>query len=431
MFVGNHLAAGDIRTSAGVPVDLRNIRSPILVFCSRGDNITPPQQALGWILDLYESVDDIRNWGQTIVYAIHETAGHLGIFVSGSVARKEHGEFSGNIDLIDTLPPGLYEAVFEQKVDGMAGADLVARDWITRFEARSLDDIRALGGNDAADERRFATAARVSEINLALYRAFAEPVVRACVNPLGAEWLRRIHPLALQYQIFSDANPLMAPVAEAARRARENRRAAAADNPFLAIQERLSRQIVTWLDAWRDMNEALMERMFLSIYGQPLLQAAVGIDPKSTRPQRAPAKSPLHAELLKSRIEDLKSRISAGGLREAVIRSLIHVGLEQKLVDARGFEMMRRLRAAHSQMSLAEFKAMVREQFNLLLIDRDKALAAIPGMLPPDPAIRQRALHLIRQVLEARGARTEDNERLKEVARLFAGPSDHGARSAA
>ena len=35
-------------------IDLRNIRSPIVVFCSKGDNITPPQQALGWILDLYD-----------------------------------------------------------------------------------------------------------------------------------------------------------------------------------------------------------------------------------------------------------------------------------------------------------------------------------------------------------------------------------------
>jgi hypothetical protein len=56
------------------------------VFCSKGDNITPPPQALGWILDLYRDVDDIRAHGQTIVYAVHETAGHLGIFVSGSVA---------------------------------------------------------------------------------------------------------------------------------------------------------------------------------------------------------------------------------------------------------------------------------------------------------------------------------------------------------
>ena len=99
-------------------IDLRNIRSPIVVFCSKGDNVTPPQQALGWILDLYDNVDDIRSYGQTIVYTIHETVGHLGIFVSGGVAKKEHGEFSSNIDLIDTLPPGLYEAVFENKGRG-------------------------------------------------------------------------------------------------------------------------------------------------------------------------------------------------------------------------------------------------------------------------------------------------------------------------
>jgi Protein of unknown function (DUF3141) len=41
-----------------------------------------------------------------------------------------------------------------------------------RCEERTLDDIRALGGNDAEDERRFAAAAKVSEINLALYRTF-------------------------------------------------------------------------------------------------------------------------------------------------------------------------------------------------------------------------------------------------------------------
>ena len=44
-----------------------------------------PQQALDWILDLYDSVDEIRAHGQTIVYCIHDQIGHLGIFVSGSV----------------------------------------------------------------------------------------------------------------------------------------------------------------------------------------------------------------------------------------------------------------------------------------------------------------------------------------------------------
>jgi hypothetical protein len=41
-------------------VDLRNIRTPIVVFCSMGDNVTPPQQALDWILDVYDDVDEIR-----------------------------------------------------------------------------------------------------------------------------------------------------------------------------------------------------------------------------------------------------------------------------------------------------------------------------------------------------------------------------------
>src|SRR6202040_320901 len=205
LFVGNNLAAGRIRTSDGTAIDLRSIRSPIVVFCSEGDNVTPPQQALGWILDLYENVDDIRARGQTIIYTIHENIGHLGIFVSGKVARKQHDEFSSNIDLIDTLPPGLYEAIFEPKTEATASPNLVTGDWVMRCQARTFDDIRALGGNSAADERCFAAVDRVSETNLALYRTFMQPVVRALVNPGLADLMRQFHPLRLQFELFSNA----------------------------------------------------------------------------------------------------------------------------------------------------------------------------------------------------------------------------------
>ena len=193
LFIGNNLAAGRIQTSDGTALDLRNIRSPIVVFCSKGDNITPPPQALGWILDLYADVNEIRSHGQTIVYTVHESIGHLGIFVSSGVARKEHGELSSNIDLIDTLPPGLYEAVFESKRDD--SSDLVSGDWVMRCEARTLDDIRKLGGNDPTDDRCFAAAARISETNLALYRAFAQPAVRALASASMAQWMHKLHPL--------------------------------------------------------------------------------------------------------------------------------------------------------------------------------------------------------------------------------------------
>ena len=240
--------------------------------------------------------------------------GHLGIFVSGGVARKEHDEFSSNIDLIDVLPPGLYEAVLEAKDEDTVGSDLVSGQWVMRCEERTLDH-GALGGNDTADERRFATAARVSEINLALYRAFAQPVVRAMTSAPLADATRQLHPLRLQYELFSDANPFMGMVKGMAERARDDRRPVAADNPFLALQETMSKHIVAGLDAWRELTEAASERIFLSVYGSPALQAAVGIDPTAERPLQKAETSALHRELLQSRIAKLKSRIPTGGLR--------------------------------------------------------------------------------------------------------------------
>jgi pimeloyl-ACP methyl ester carboxylesterase len=420
LFIGNKLAAGQIQTSDGTTIDLRNIRSPIVVFCSKGDNITPPQQALDWILDLYENVDDIRSCGQTIVYTIHESVGHLGIFVSGGVAKKEHGELSSNIDLIDTLPPGLYEAIFDDKTADTANPDLASGNWVMRCEARTLDDIRALGGNDMNDERRFATAARVSEINLSLYRTFVQPLVRAFVSAPVADRMRQLHPLRLQYELFSDQNPVVAPVAALAEQVRENRTSARDDNPFIIMQENWSNQIVAVLDAWRQASETFSERVFLTIYGSPMLQAAVGIDPAAANSLRKAAKNPMHHELLQKRIAELKSRIPAGGLRAAVIRSLIYAGMKRAAVDERGFELARRIREAHGDIPIEDFKALVREQFNILLIDEEAALAAIPSMLPPDMETREKGYNLIKQILSARGELSaEDKKRLGEVARLF------------
>src|SRR3954470_22798389 len=237
LFIGNNLAAGRIETSDGKTIDLRNIRSPIVIFCSKGDNITPPQQALGWILECYADVDDIRAYGQTIVYTVHESVGHLGIFVSGGVAKKEHAEFSSNIDLIDVLPPGLYEATFEAKGEATASADLVVGQWVMRCEARTLDDIRAMGGNSPEDERRFAAAKRVSEMNLAAYKKFIQPWLKNVVTPQMAEWMRSMHPLRLQYEALSRKNPCIKVLKSAAEKIEEDRKPVSQDNPFVAFQE--------------------------------------------------------------------------------------------------------------------------------------------------------------------------------------------------
>src|SRR5258705_9024510 len=224
LFIGNNLAAGRVKMSDGTAVDLRNIRSPIVVFCSKGDNVTPPQQALHWILDLYADVDEIRAYGQTIVYTVHESIGHLGIFVSGGVAKKEHAEFSSNIDLIDVLPPGLYEATFEARGADTTNADLAVGQWVMRCEARTLDDIRAMGGNSPEDERRFETAKSVSAINLAAFQTFLQPWIKGMVTPQMADMARNLHPLRMQYEALSSQSPLMAAVKTAAEGIEDNRK---------------------------------------------------------------------------------------------------------------------------------------------------------------------------------------------------------------
>jgi len=422
LFVGNKLAAGGITTSEGVRIDLRNIRSPIVVFCSKGDNITPPAQALGWILDLYASVDDIRAHGQTIVYAVHESIGHLGIFVSSAVARKEHDEFTSSMDLIDVLPPGLYEAVMTPKDPGDPGAELIAGDYLVRFEVRDLDDIRAFSGNDADDDRRFAAVARVSEINLGLYRTFMQPWVRMFANEGTAEWMRRLHPLRLQYEIFSDGNPLMRAAPALAEAAREDRQVAPTSNALLQAQEAASHQIVQMLESFGEVRDRLSEELFLAIYGSPVLQSLVGLKASELPPRQRPGDDAEHMSAVAHRIEELKTQIGDGGAREAAIRALLYIRIAEGAADERGLALLRRIREEHGGgLTLAAFKQLVREQFLMLVVDEAGALAAIPAMLARDPGHAVRAGRELRRVLEAVGVKSESGKkRFAEIEAIFA-----------
>ena len=152
-----------------------------MVIASWGDNITPPPQALNWIPDLYESVDEIRANEQDIVYTLDQRIGHLGIFVSAKVAEKQHAELVNTIDLIGSLPPGLYEMIIEEKTAEDIGADLLPGKYLVRFEGRTIEDILALD-DGREDEQAFETVARISEINEGLYDTFVEPVGPACVQ---------------------------------------------------------------------------------------------------------------------------------------------------------------------------------------------------------------------------------------------------------
>ncbi|UYG02204.1 DUF3141 domain-containing protein [Halomonas sp. LR3S48] len=422
LFVGNRLSTAQLVTSDGRRIDLRNVRSPVVVFCSQGDDITPPPQALGWVRDLYGDTDDIVASEQTIVYCVHDTTGHLGIFVSGSVSRKEHAEFTANIDYIDVLPPGLYETTVTSAKE-RDDAELLERDYLLEFKARSIEGLnRDVLHHREEDDTRFATVARISEINLGLYRLFVQPWIRAVITPEAARLMRRMHPIRLGYKLLSDRNPLSVPLPVLAEWVREDRHPVPEDNILRTMERAVSEQITRGLDTWREIRDQSTEHLFLAVYGQPLLQAMVGLGGDAHVHRRQPGSEPEHRRFLERRQDELRHRVAEGGIHEAVMRSVIHVLGGAPTTDERNFK---RLRASRAELepgsSLSDFKHLVREQFFILKLDRDAALAAIPQLLAQERAEAIRAsLDHIDHVLAASGELSEHaSKRYEHIRELF------------
>ena len=423
LFVGNKLSTGEVRTSEGVRVDLRNIKSPIVCFCSWGDNITPPQQALDWVLDLYDDVSEIVANGQTIIYSLHHSIGHLGIFVSGKVAAKEHREFVSCMEMIEATPPGLYEAVISDVGEDTANRNLVDGKYLFRLERRTLDDIRAFGVNGPEDDKRFATVARLSEINLGLYRSFAEPWVRASVTEPMAEAMRALHPYRLRFELFSDRNPFMSAIKPMANEVRANRKPVSPDNPLLAMEKQASSWITAALESWGEIRDSMTEASFLTTYGSPILQAMVGLGaPQDQTPQRIERDLVREAAAAELR-SGLDRKFEEGGVEEAVLRALVYVRRPEGGFDERGFRMLkiiRETRKSNERLSLPQFREMLNEQLQLVLLDEERAIAALPKLLQTDAAETSAALDVLRQLVGAGGALNPEGERrFARVEKLF------------
>jgi pimeloyl-ACP methyl ester carboxylesterase len=435
LFVGNKLVSGELHSSNGTRIHLRNIKSPIIVFCSWGDDITPPQQALDWIVDLYDHEDEIVKAGQTIVYCLHQSIGHLGIFVSGKVATKEHEEFANAMDMIDLMPPGLYEAVITGVDETVENPELVHGNYLLSLEIRKLDDIRKIGGNSAEDDRAFATVAQVSEITQGIYSTVMRPAVRAMVTEKGAELMRHTHPNRLRFGMFADENPFMRPVADWAETVRADRRPTSPDNPFLAFEHMMSDMISSGLEMWGKARDAATEAFFFNTYGSPLLQAMVGLRADDTSVSRRIGRDVAREAAAKQAAAHLEQSINQGGLIEAAVRALIYVRLPEGKVDERGFAALKQISVelpAAKRIGLVRFKEVVKEQYLILLMDAERAIAALPKLMPANRRQCEEALALVRRVLAARGALPEEGRRrLERVEAMFAGPPPEVGRDKA
>ncbi|WFU75562.1 DUF3141 domain-containing protein [Bradyrhizobium sp. CB2312] len=420
LFIGNRFSTGQIVTSDGTCLDMREIKTPIVCFCSHGDNITPPQQALDWILDNYQSVEEIQQCGQRIFYAIDPKVGHLAIFVGTQVAAKNHAEFINNMELIDAMPPGLYEIVITAKPGSDAPTPGKAVDFDLSIENRTLDDIRALGCNSGQDEREFAAAARISDLNNALYQTFLQPWIKMASGPQVAAAVVELNPLRLGYSLPSDRNPVMRGVASAADYVRAQRTPASSDNPLLAVQQNFSKSMVDALNLYRDLRDEMVERSFHAVYGSPLVQAACGISVNDGSPRPRPGTLPFVRAAAENEKLRLKGRIAQGNVFDAAARVLVYIGKAQHRIDERTFDSLRKLLLAYPEVSEADFKATLREQWAILGVDERAAIEALPRLLPADAAARRAFSDLLHETVASIGKlRPDAQRRLGQVLELL------------
>jgi pimeloyl-ACP methyl ester carboxylesterase len=262
LFVGNKLASGEARLGPGRYFDLKAIKQPIIIFASMGDNITPPQQAFNWIADVYSSSEEIKANGQTIVGLLHEDIGHLGIFVSGQVAKKEHAQIVEVLKYIQQLPPGLYGMHIDEHVD-----DRGEISYEVTLAERKVEDLRSLQKYDRVDEKPFEAVAALSELLERAYSLLVRPYVRDASPEWFAKALRDFHPLRVQYWALSDKNPWLWPLGYLAGATRANRRPRSDDNDNVKMERLGSEYLSAALDLYRDLRDAQSEAAFFEVYG--------------------------------------------------------------------------------------------------------------------------------------------------------------------
>ncbi|MBR0658904.1 DUF3141 domain-containing protein [Neoroseomonas oryzicola] len=388
LFIGNRFSSGQIAQGGGETFNMREVKAPVIVFASSGDNITPVGQALRWIADVYRDEQEIKSLGQTIVYLLHDQIGHLGIFVSGAVAKKEHSEIATTLEMIEAVAPGLYE----MKITGHEGSG-ANEEWQVELVERKIADIRTLSGE--ASNEAFPAVAKISEMNQHLYDVLVSPIVRQSATEAGAEARRQASPMRMRRYMFSDMNPFMMPIRAMAGMARQNRKPAAQDNPFLALEKAWADTVERSIDAWRDMRDASIETAFHAIYGG---LAAVGVTGDDTAAEAEAARRSVQVE--PAHLSEARAKVAEGGYAEAVIRMMI------LLADARGG--VRRSRLARSNalltteppfvgMSPAARQAIIREQTVIVTLMRDEALDTLTTLLP-EAAERRKALAAVEHV---------------------------------
>jgi hypothetical protein len=200
----------------------------------------------------------------------------------------------------------------------------------------------------------------------------------------------------------------MGALASCAERIRQNRKPTAHENLLMQAEGEWAEQIEMMLRCYGELRDRVFEEVFHAVYGSPLLQNMVGLKASDASPRRHPGADAEHVATVARLKADLKARVNVGGPREAAIRALMFIRLADGDADERGLALLRRMRDERGgRLTLAEFKQLVRDQFFMLLLDEERALAAIPAMLAGDRQEAARIVSDIQRVNEVVGLKTK------------------------
>jgi hypothetical protein len=355
-----------------------------------GDNITPPQQAFNWVADLYGSTEEIKARGQVIVGLVHHDIGHLGIFVSGKVAKKEHTQIVSVLQTIERLPPGLYGMEIQQH----AGADGKPVYEVQFHEYELAQIAERLNRFEREDEKPFEAVEAISEFNQRAYELFVRPVVQAMSNEFSAELLRRFHPLRVQHWALSDLNPWMAWLGPAAEWVRGHRHEVESDHPLRQLEHAGADILSATLDLYRGVRDAATEARFFSVYAN--MYSFYLAD----RPRAAVA-APLAGRDLPY-VKEALAAVAEGGYPEAVARiGYLLMRKDEPLPLARlqtKDELARDYAALLPQVAPDQFRRIRGEQEIIARYEPEQALASLPQLLH-DPDDRTRLLTLLDKLM--------------------------------
>jgi len=392
LFVGNRLARGTVM-DGDKAIDLRAITSPVVVFASHGDNITPVPQALDWIIDTWGDERAIAAAGRTIIYVLHESVGHLGIFVGGEIARKEHDQLVTSLDMIESLPPGLYEMKLKAKagMEALRWEQLEPGDYTVHYEHRTMKDILALNPEGREEEALFSTISKVSELNATFYKTWVRPWVKMMATRPMADAMTKMHPLRMQRQMFSDAFPFAAIIREQAAKARANRVTVSDEHPLRKMEHKLDAQITESLNKYRDDRDASAVKLARTLYGPKGLGAY--FKPDAPDSEVAQARALKEIEVARQAV---LGHLTEGGFAEAVCRIVLAGMVSIGSFERRSFRLAKLLAKLPADTigkaaSHTDWQTLLKSQARITAVAPVEALNALEQLLPTEVS-RERAL---------------------------------------